>query len=135
MIEELAGVWALLAVALGSALGGMARYWLGTLIDRRSDGSWPTGTLVVNFSGAFCIGLASAILGTDELTSLPWALLVTGFLGSYTTVSSFSLQTLLIARQGRVFRAVMHVGLSVTGCLLAAVVGMVAGQWIMGAGA
>ena len=119
------------SIALGSALGGMIRYWIGTVVDRRIPAALPLGTLLVNISGALVIGLMAAwlmIAGGEEITPLR-AALVTGFLGSYTTVSAFSLQTLVMVREGRVFLGVIHVAMSVVGCLLAAFLGLTVGRF------
>src|SRR5713226_2350484 len=107
-------------VALGSALGGMARYFLSGVVARRIGETFPWGTLAVNVSGAFLIGIFAA-LAMDKASLLgspnPWLFAVTGFLGCYTTVSSFSLQTLALARDGESGRAVGNVVLSVALCL------------------
>lgn len=131
MTDEVLSLPVVFLVAVGSALGGMARYILGVLIDRRHDGNWPAGTLTVNISGALLIGLVAAILSGSKDEPMLWALLVTGFLGSYTTVSAFSLQTLLLARKGRPGLALAHVGLSTAGCLVAAAIGLVMGNFML----
>lgn len=122
----------LISVVLGSVLGGIARYFLSGVVARHVGETFPWGTLVVNVSGALLIGIFGA-LATNDASLLaspnPWLFAVTGFLGCYTTVSSFSLQTLTLARDGEQGRAVAYVALSVALCLLAvacgfAVVGM-----------
>jgi CrcB protein len=112
----------LISVIVGSALGGVSRYFLSGMVARRVGETFPWGTLVVNVSGAFVIGLFgglatdnAALLGSPDL----WLLAVTGFCGGYTTVSSFSLQTLALARDGERLRAATYVALSVVLCLLA----------------
>lgn len=116
----------LLAAALGGALGGIARYGLSGLVGRRFGETFPWGTLAVNWSGALCIGLAAALL--DERNHVMWYWIVYGFLGSYTTVSSFSLQTLELARGGEIRRALGNVALSLTGCWVAAACGIGLGR-------
>jgi CrcB protein len=106
----------LICVTLGSALGGSARYFLSGLVARRVGETFPWGTLVVNVSGAFLIGIFGALArdGASLFASPnPWLFAVTGFLGCYTTVSSFSLQTLALARDGENSRAAGYVVLSV----------------------
>jgi CrcB protein len=107
---------ALISVVLGSALGGTARYFLSGVVARRIGETFPWGTLAVNVSGAFLIGIFAA-LAMDKASLLgspnPWLFAVTGFLGCYTTVSSFSLQTLALARDGESGRAVGYVAISV----------------------
>jgi CrcB protein len=106
----------LISVMLGSMLGGMARYFLSGVIARRVGETFPWGTLSVNISGAFLIGIFGA-LARDNASLLaspnPWLFAVTGFLGCYTTVSSFSLQTLSLARDGESGRAIGYVAISV----------------------
>lgn len=115
---------ALALVALGGALGSMARLWVSGVVARRQGQGFPLGTLVVNVTGAAAIGVISAVLmepGSHAVERLTlWAALVIGILGSYTTVSSFSLQTLALAREGRPGRAAANVILSVVLCLAAA---------------
>jgi CrcB protein len=105
----------LLGVAFGSAVGGMLRHAVSGWVARRIGETFPWGTLAINVSGAFGIGMmagAYAARGIEPAASWPWLLLVTGVLGSYTTVSSLSLQTLLLARDGARKRAAIYLGAS-----------------------
>jgi CrcB protein len=116
----------LISVILGSILGGVARYFLSGIIARRVGETFPWGTLFINVSGSFLIGIFGAMAEDD--TSLmasptPWLFAVTGFLGCYTTVSSFSLQTLSLAKDGEAGRAFGYVVISVTLALAAAAAG------------
>src|SRR6266702_4975966 len=115
-------ITALISVVLGSALGGTARYFLSGMVASRVGETFPWGTLSVNVSGAFLIGVFGAL--ARENASLfaspnPWLFAVTGFLGCYTTVSSFSLQTLTLARSGEPMHALGNVVVSVGLCLAA----------------
>jgi CrcB protein len=112
-------------VAVGSAVGGAARFFVSGLIARRVGETFPWGTLVVNVSGAFALGLIAAAAGRGGLAAAPgaWQFAVVGVLGSYTTVSSFSLQTLALARAGEMPRAVGNVALSLVLCLAAVAAG------------
>jgi len=110
----------LISVALGSVLGAIARYFISGFVARRVGETFPWGTLFVNVSGAFLIGTfgrlaesSASILASPD----PWLFAVTGFLGCYTTVSSFSLQTLTLARNGERGRAIGYVAISVGLCL------------------
>ena len=106
----------LICIVLGSALGGTARYFLSGLVARRVGETFPWGTLSVNVSGALLIGIVGALARDSAslfASSNLWLFAVTGFLGCYTTVSSFSLQTLALARDGESGRAVGYVVLSV----------------------
>jgi fluoride exporter len=113
-----------LAVALGGALGGVARFWVSESVARRLMERFPWGTLVVNVTGAGLIGLVAALAlqndGSAVARQSAWALLVIGVLGSYTTVSSFSFQTLVLLRAGELGRAAANVAASVILCLSAA---------------
>jgi len=111
---------------LGSALGGIARYFLSGLVARRVGETFPWGTLSVNISGALLIGVFGALAQNNALlfaSSNPWLFAVTGFLGCYTTVSSFSLQTLALARDGERSRAAGYVVASVVLSIAAAAMG------------
>lgn len=98
----------------------MARYWLSGFIAHRIGETFPWGTLVVNVSGAFIIGIVFG-LAAPLPEGLPNTeiryLLVIGFLGSYTTVSSFSLQTLTLAQNRQWSRAAANVFFTTGACL------------------
>ena len=116
----------LLVIALGGFVGGLARYWLSGVVGRAVGETFPWGTMAVNVSGALCIGVLAALLPPGDghgLTVQLWAALVVGVLGSYTTVSSFRLQTLALLREGERRRAAANVILSVALCLGAAALG------------
>jgi fluoride exporter len=102
----------LLAIVIGSVLGGCARYFLSGAIARRFGETFPWGTMTINVTGAFLIGIFGALAthpGSIFAAPTPWLFAVTGFLGCYTTVSSFSLQTLTLARNGEPFHALGNV--------------------------
>ena len=120
-----------ISVAVASVLGAIARYFVSGLVARRFGETFPWGTLIINVSGAFLIGLFGAMAESNASIMAspdPWLFAVTGFLGAYTTVSSFSLQTLTLARDGESGRAVSYVALSVGLCLGAVALGFLAGQ-------
>ena len=121
-------------VVLGSALGGPARYFVSGVVGRGIGETFPWGTMVVNVSGALAIGVLAAAASVHGLLSTPaaWQFAVTGFLGSYTTVSSFSLQTLALVRDGQMLRAGANVLLSVGLCLSAVALGYAAGLAALG---
>ncbi len=116
----------LICVVLGSVLGAIARYFVSGFVARRVGETFPLGTLLINVSGAFVIGVFGG-LARDPVSLFaspnPWLFAVTGFLGAYTTVSSFSLQTLALARDGEGGRAAGYVVLSVGLALPAAALG------------
>jgi fluoride exporter len=110
-----------LAVGLGSALGGIARYGLSGLVARSFGEAFPWGTLIVNVLGSFLIGFVATLTGPDgrvlasPVTRQFW---MPGIFGGFTTFSAFSLQTLRLAQDGEWTRAGANVGLSVVLCLL-----------------
>jgi CrcB protein len=107
---------ALMSVILGSVLGGAARYFVSGVVARRFGETFPWGTLLVNVSGALLIGVFAALARNNASLLAapdPWLFAVTGFLGCYTTVSSFSLQTLALARDGEAGRAISYIAISV----------------------
>ena len=114
-----------LLVAIGSALGGMARHWLTAVLSMRIESAFPWGTVLVNISGSFLIGVAAASFGTEgRWNSLPAReFAMVGVLGGYTTFSAFSLQTLQLLRQQKWWLAGLNVGGSVLACLLAVALG------------
>lgn len=127
---------AVMWVALGSAIGGPSRYFVSGFVGRRIGEAFPWGTMVVNVSGAFAIGLVAAAAMVESLMPMPagWQFAVIGFLGAYTTVSSFSLQTLALARDGQFLKAGGNVALSVILTLSAVALGYGLGAAILGAG-
>ncbi|QJR00420.1 camphor resistance protein CrcB [Halomonas sp. PGE1] len=120
----------LLLVAAGGALGGMARLAVGNAVSRRLGSAFPFGTLVVNLSGALVIGLLAGLMGLPVAGEerLAWSLAAIGLLGGYTTVSSFSLQTLTLWQQGRATAALANVAATLGMGLVA--VGL--GAWLAG---
>ena len=90
-----------LLILLGGGTGSLARYFVGTAITNRLGARFPIGTMVVNVSGCFAIGLIMTLL-TERLQPHPyWRLaLVVGFLGGYTTFSSFEWETYAAVREG-----------------------------------
>ena len=121
----------LLSVMLGSALGGAARYFISGFVARRVGETFPWGTLIINVSGAFLIGVFGAMAENNtSLLASPngWLFAVTGFLGCYTTVSSFSLQSLALARDGEGVRALGYVVISVGFCIGAVALGFSLGD-------
>lgn len=118
----------LLAVAGAGAAGGICRFWISSLFARRFGERFPWGTLAVNATGAAAIGIVAGVAlrgdAVPEGDRLVWTMVVIGFLGSYTTVSSFSLQMLGLARAGETGRAALYAALSLGLCLMAAAIGM-----------
>lgn len=119
-----------LAIALGSAFGGVARYALSSMIARRIGEIFPWGTLIVNVSGCLVIGFFAALTGPGGRIMAPpevRAFVMIGVCGGYTTFSSFSLQTLSLVQNGDLLRGGANIGLSVVACMIAVWLGYVAG--------
>lgn len=117
-------------IGLGSALGGMARYWCSGIVAERIGETFPWGTLTVNVVGSFIIGFFATLTAPDGrllISSNARQFVMIGMMGGYTTFSSFSLQTLALARDGEWLRVGANVGLSVVLCLLAVWLGTLAG--------
>ena len=113
-------------IAIGSALGGMARHWCTMVATALFGAAFPWGTLFINILGSFVIGFFFAITGPDGRldVSLDTRLFVmTGICGGYTTFSTFSLETSNLMRDGDWARALANAGLSVVLCLVAIWVG------------
>jgi fluoride exporter len=113
-----------LVVMSGAALGGLARYLVATAIMTRLGERFPWGTLAVNISGCFLIGLIAGTLA--QRTPSPWSLfLVTGVLGGYTTFSAFGWETVQLSRQGAHGLALTNILASVLAGYLAVWLGVI----------
>jgi CrcB protein len=116
-----------LVVALGGAVGAVARYWIGGLVSSRWPAQFPLGTFVINVTGSFIIG-CFLTLASERLTLHPhWRLLIAvGFVGAYTTFSTFEYETLKLIEEGNVLNAVGNVVLSVAVGFIAVWLGVTA---------
>ncbi len=109
-------------IGLGSALGGMARYWLSGVVGRFAGETFPLGTLVINVTGSFVIGFFATLTDPDGILLVKPQhrhFFMSGLCGGYTTFSSFSLQTLNLAREGEWLKAGINSFASLFLCLLA----------------
>ena len=114
-----------LAVALGGALGAMSRYWVYNAFLGWNGNRFPHATLAVNVLGSFLIGLAFVLLTERVQIGPEWRGFVTvGFLGAFTTFSTFSLDALGLMGQGHYGAALAYILGSVLLCLLAAAAGL-----------
>ncbi len=108
------GLMKLLAVAAGGGVGSLVRYLIGTAITQRFGGRFPLGTFAINVTGSFLIGLLMTLLTERYAPNPNWRLLlVVGFLGGYTTFSSFEYETFQTARNGGHWLALGYVAGSV----------------------
>src|SRR5262245_35422773 len=109
-------------IAIGSALGGMARYWCSGIATRLIGETFPWGTIIVNIVGSFIIGFFATLTGPDGrifADTLTRQFVMIGFCGGYTTFSSFSLQTLALLQDSEWLLASANITLSVITCLFA----------------
>ena len=122
-------------LSLGGMLGANARYWLGTWIQQKSGSEFPWGTLVINVSGSFVLGLFMTLV-TERLepahASTLRLLVAVGFIGAYTTFSTFEYETLAMLEVGSFIRAAMNVLVSVMFGLIGVWLGAVIGRAIQG---
>ena len=102
-------------IAIGSALGGVARHGLTVCVTARLGNEFPWGTLLVNITGCFLIGLCAPLFSGERAR----AFIAIGILGGYTTFSAFSLQTLHLVQQQRFSAALAYVSGAVASCLIA----------------
>jgi CrcB protein len=116
-------------IAVGSALGGVARYWCSGVAARLLGETFPWGTLIVNVVGSVVIGFFATLTGPDGrlfVGTTARQFVMVGLLGGYTTFSSFSLQTLNLMRDGEWSYTGFNVVASVFLCLLGVWIGHVA---------
>ena len=107
----------LISVAMGGALGALARYWLSGLLSS-ADQKLPLGTLTANVLGSLVMGILYVlIMEKSRISPEMRPLLMTGFLGALTTFSTFSLETVTLIHEGHVIAAVFYVLLSVILCI------------------
>jgi CrcB protein len=117
-------------IFIGSGLGGVARWGVSGMVANHVGQTFPWGTLAVNVTGSFLIGLFAALTGPDGRYFVPASFrqfFTLGLCGGYTTFSSFSLQTLNLAEEGQWLRAGGNVALSVVLCLAGVWLGHVLG--------
>lgn len=119
---ELAGL-----VGLAGALGALARYLLGRLVAEKTTSSFPYGTLLINVTGAFVIGILFALTTKRLISSQVQTVLATGFLGGYTTFSTMSWEGVQLARGGSRRQSVLYLGGNLALGLPAAALGLMLG--------
>jgi CrcB protein len=115
-----------LLVALGGALGSVARYWIGVRITVLAGLAFPWATILINILGSLVIGFLATLTGPEGRLPAPLdvrAFLIVGICGGFTTFSAFSLQTFELARDGRLLYAGANIMLSVVLCLSAVALG------------
>lgn len=119
-------------VAVGGAIGSVARYWVAVWVARLAGPDFPWGTILINISGSFVIGVFFAVTaevaGRWQVTNDFKIFLMAGLCGGFTTFSAFSLQTLGLLRDGRMAAALANIALSVVLCIAAVAIGYSSGQ-------
>jgi len=120
------GLLTYLLVALGGALGSMARQWSGVMAARYWGVAFPWGTLAINVLGSLVIGAFAALTdvnGRWPMSGFARQFVMVGICGGYTTFSSFSLQTLTLMSDGLWLEAGLNIMLSVALCLVSVALG------------
>ena len=123
-----------LLVAIGGAIGSVARYGMGALAAQLLGSTFPWGTLLVNLTGSFLISVVMHVALTGTAISLELRIfLTTGIMGGFTTYSSFNYETLALINQRAYGLAGLNVSVTVVGCFLTGVLGLAAGRALAGA--
>ncbi len=119
----------LLSIALGGAVGALARHFLAGRVAVLFGHGFPYGTLVVNVLGSFIMGLLIITLATRFELSQEWrGFIVVGVLGGFTTFSTFSLETALLIERNELMQAALYVGSSVLFSIAALFIGLWLGR-------
>jgi CrcB protein len=114
-------------VAIGGAIGSVARFWFGNVVAAALGPAFPWGTLMINVLGSFVISFFSGLTGMGHrfaLSNDARIFVIVGVCGGFTTFSSFSLQTVELARSGQAGRAALYVAASMIVCLVACAFGV-----------
>ena len=121
----------ILTVALGGALGAVSRFCIGNIVSKCLGSALPYGTFLINIVGCFFMGLLMTVIAERQLLPSAWRLfLCVGFLGGFTTFSSFGYETFSLINNGKLLEALGYAGGSVVLGLLAAVIGVYIGRAI-----
>ncbi len=117
-------------VGLSGAVGAVSRYLLSRFIAERGSSQFPFGTLIINLTGAFLIGVLFALVGHKIISTSEQTILATGFLGGYTTFSTMSWESIQLARSGRTISSMLYLGGSLALGLVCAALGLLVGNWV-----
>ena len=120
-----------LLIAIGGALGSIARYWVGAELSNKLGLRFPYGTFVINLSACFVIGLTLTFLGRRMGMSAAWRYLIpVGFIGAYSTFSTYEWETLVSLRAGAFATAAFYALGSLVLGLVSTWLGAMAGEWL-----
>jgi CrcB protein len=117
-------------LVLAGACGALARFEVEVAVQRRAGGSFPYGTLLINVSGSFVLGVLAGLAAHHGVPASVVTVVGTGLLGAYTTFSTFSFDTVGLAETGRLRVAMANLGASLVLGLGAAAVGLVVGHYL-----
>lgn len=116
-------------VGIGGLIGSLARYWLAGVAQRWAGAGFPAGTLTVNVLGSFVVGLVMVLsLDRGLLSADMRLLLAVGLCGGFTTMSTFSYETVALLRDGDVLIALANLGATIVVCFLAVWLGQLVGR-------
>lgn len=119
----------ILAIAAGGSIGALARFWIANLVYAWLGRGFPHGTLFVNVSGSFLMGLLTELMLQRFVATAEYrAAVLVGFLGAYTTFSTFAIESLYLFEQGEALKALLNIFLSVALCLAAVWFGLLWGR-------
>ncbi len=120
-----------LLIGGGAALGANVRYWLTNYIAGRFGAAFPFGTLLINITGSFLLGFVIVLISNRIVADPGYRLLLgVGFLGAYTTFSTFSYDNIVLLEGGDLLPALWNILISVAGSLVAAYLGVVVARLI-----
>ena len=123
----------ILFLAGAGALGALARYGLGGLVQKITGPGFPYGTLIINVLGCLAIGFIMQIaLNTDIIPATLRIVVTIGFLGAFTTFSTFSYETIMLLEDGALAPALLNIGANVGLGLIATFSGLVLGRITLG---
>ena len=121
----------IITVALGGAMGAVSRFLVGNIVGKALGSAWPYGTFIINIVGCFCMGVLMTVIVERQLLPAAWRFfLCVGFLGGFTTFSSFGYETISLINNGKLLEAIAYVSGSVLLGLLAAAIGVYLGRAI-----
>jgi len=122
----------ILYIALGGVAGTLSRYGLEGWIQGRSASGFPLGTLTVNLAGSLLLGFILRLAtGATVITPDVRAGLTIGFCGAFTTMSTFSYESVALLNDGDYLRAALYMGATIVGCIVAVLLGTALGNKLL----